>query len=368
MASVGAAPHFPPHSPLRADLVHRVDAYFRQTGLPQHGGASIRWKSVAVLAWLVGSYLMLLLWADSWATGVPLAVSLGLAVAGVGFTIQHDGGHGAYAATRRGNHLAAWTLDLVGASSYVWYFKHAVGHHHATNVDGADDDIDGAPFLRLAPAQPHRWYHRLQHLYVWPLLTFLVPKWNFWDDFAAVVRGRVGCLRLPRPRRLDLAVFVGGKLAFVGWAFVLPVVMGHSVLDVLGIYAIAMGMAGIWLSIVFQLAHCVEEAEFPDAPKAGERLDRPFVEHQLATTVDFAPDSRVLTWYLGGLNFQVEHHIFPRISHVHYPEISRIVRETCAEHGVTHRVHRSLGSAIGSHARHLYRLGRPPRTVTPAGV
>lgn len=357
MAAVAPAPRFPPHSALRADLVRRVDEYFEKTGLPRHGGAAIRWKSLAVLSFLAATYVMLLLWSDSWTSGVPLAIAAGLAVAGVGFTIQHDGGHRAYAESKAGNRVASWALDLVGASSYVWYFKHAIVHHHATNVEGADDDIDAAPFLRLAPAQPRRWYHRLQHLYAWPLLTFLVPKWNFWDDFAALIRGRIGRMRLPRPKKLDLAVFVGGKVAFAGWAFVLPLLLGHGVLNVLGIYALAMGTAGIYLSIVFQLAHCVEEAEFPALPKPGDRLERPWVEHQLATTVDFAPDSRFLTWYLGGLNFQVEHHLFPKISHIHYPAIARIVRETCAEHGVRHRQHRTLGSAIRSHARHLWRLG-----------
>ena len=153
-------------------------------------------------------------------------------------------------------------------------------------------------------------------------------------------------------------MFVGGKVAFAGWAFVLPLLLGHGLLDVLGIYAIAMGTAGIWLSLVFQLAHCVEEAEFPTLPEGEIRLAQPWVEHQLATTVDFAPDSRVLTWYLGGLNFQVEHHLFQRISHVHYPALSRIVRETCAAHGVYHRQHRTVGGAIASRARHLRNLGR----------
>lgn len=358
MSAAAPAPRFPPHSELRAELVRRVDDYFRTTGLPKHGGARIVGKTAVALAWLAASYLLLLLWAGSPWTAVPLAVSLGLATAGVGFMIQHDGGHSAYAGSPQGNRAAAWTLDLVGASSYVWHFKHVIVHHHATNVDGADEDIDGAPFLRLAPAQPRKWYHRFQHWYAWPLLAFLVPKWQFWDDFAALARGRIGRLRLPRPKGRDLVVFAGGKAAFAAYAFVLPLALGHSLGAVLGVYAIAMAVAGIWLSIVFQLAHCVEEAEFPDLPDRGERMTRPWVEHQLATTVDFAPDSAFLTWYLGGLNFQVEHHLFPRISHVHYPALSKIVRRTCEERGIAHRQHRSVPTAIASHARHLRRMGR----------
>lgn len=352
------APRFPRHSDLRHELVRRVDEYFREKGLPKHGGTRIVGKTVVSLLWLAATYAVLLILPPSPWTAIPLAVLLGLAIAGVGFMIQHDGGHSAYAGGRGGNRFAAWTLDLVGASSYVWHFKHVIVHHHATNVDGADEDIDGAPFLRLAPAQTHRWYHRFQHWYAWPLLSFLVPKWQFWDDYAALVRGRIGKLRLPRPKGRDLAVFVLGKAVFMTWAFAVPLLLGHSFGAVLGIYAIAMAVAGIWLSIVFQLAHCVEEAEFPPPPGADGKLTRPWVEHQLATTVDFAPESRFLTWYLGGLNFQVEHHLFPRISHVHYPAISKIVRTACAERGVQHRLHRSVPGAIASHARHLRRMGR----------
>lgn len=359
MSAVAPAPRFPPHSALRGELVRRVDEYFRSTGLPKHGGGSIVWKSAASIAWLAATWAALVFFADSVWVALPLAVSLGLAIAGVGFMIQHDGGHAAYGSTSGRNRIAAWTLDLVGASSYVWHFKHVIVHHHATNVDGADEDIDGAPFLRLAPAQTHRWYHRFQHWYAWPLLTFLVPKWQVWDDFATIARGRIGRLRLPRPRGRDLFLFVAGKLTFAAWGFVIPLLAGRTIGEILFVYAVAMAVAGVWLSIVFQLAHCVEEAEFPDLPPVGGRMSRPWVEHQLATTVDFAPESKVLTWYLGGLNFQVEHHLFPRISHVHYPAISKIVRATCAEHGVKHRLHRSLLTAIGSHARHLRRLARP---------
>lgn len=361
MTQAPGCPRFAPQSALHRDLARRVDAYFAGTGLPRHGGASLRRKTAVVLAWLVASYLGLLLWASSWTAAVPLAVSLGLAVAGVGFTIQHDGGHAAYARGRRGNRLAAWALDLVGASSFVWHQKHVVGHHVATNLDGADDDVDATPFLRLAPTQRHRAHHRAQHVYAWPLLAFLVPKWNLWDDFAAVARGRIGHVRLPRMRPLDVAVFVGGKLLFAAWAFAVPLLAGHSVGSVLGAYAIAMGTAGVCLSIVFQLAHCVEEAEFPAPPASGERLPRPWAEHQLATTVDFAPGNPVLTWYLGGLNYQVEHHLFPAVSHVHYPALSHIVREVCAEHGVRHRRHPTLLAAVRSHAAHLRALSRPPR-------
>jgi linoleoyl-CoA desaturase len=338
--------------------VERVDAYFERTGKRPDGGARIVVKSAIVLAWLVASYVGLVFWASTWWQALPMTLALALAVAAVGFNVQHDGGHDAYAKSRRGNHLAAYALDLVGGSSYVWRFKHAFLHHHYTNLDGVDDDVDAAPFLRLAPTQRRRWYHRFQHWYAWILFGFLPPKWVFYDDFSVTIRGRIGSQPIPRPKPTDVVLMVAGKVVYLGLAFVVPVLAGHGIWAVVGCYGLFALFAGITLSITFQLAHCVEEADFPRVHRGGGRVDRPWMEHQLATTVDFAPRNRVLTWFMGGLNFQVEHHLFPRISHVHYPEISPIVRQTCAEFGVRHLSHDSFFPALRSHVRHMRRLGQ----------
>jgi linoleoyl-CoA desaturase len=349
---------FPAHSPLRAELNRRVEEYFETSGRPKSGGARMVTKSVLVLAWLAASYVLLVFFAANWWQVGLCAVSLSLAVAGVGFNIQHDGGHDAYSGRRGGNKLSALSLDLIGGSSFVWRFKHAVLHHHFTNIDGVDEDVDSAPFLRLAPTQKRRWWHRLQHWYAWVLFGFLPPKWAFFDDFVAVARGRVGRQTMPKPRKRDVALMIAGKLVFFSWVFAVPLLVGHSVGGVLGVYAFCALVTGICLAVVFQLAHCVEEADFPVAPASGEHSSLPWVEHQLATTVDFAPRNPFLTWYLGGLNFQVEHHLFPRISHVHYPKIAPIVDATCREFGVRHRVHQGFWPAFASHVRHLRRLGR----------
>lgn len=322
-------------------------------------------KSVVILLWLAASYAACLFLAENWWQAGLCAVSIGLAVAGVGFNIQHDGGHDAFAKTKAGNRLSAWALDLCGGSSYVWRVKHAIVHHSYTNIEGVDDDIDAAPFMRLAPSQERRWYHRFQHIYSWALFGFLPPKWEVWDDFKALANGRIGSQPLPRPNAMQTAGLILGKVVFFGWALVLPLVLGRSVGAVLGVYAIAALTAGITISVVFQLAHCIEEADFVDAGKDG-RVATPWCEHQLATTADFAPRNRFLTWYLGGLNFQVEHHLFPRISHIHYPALAPIVDEVCREHGVKHRVHDRFFPAIRSHVRHLRTMGRAPFVPAPA--
>jgi linoleoyl-CoA desaturase len=291
--------------------------------------------------------------ASTWWQAALLSTLLGLVMAGIGFNVAHDGSHEAFSSRRFVNRLAANALDLLGGSSCVWRVKHNRLHHSAPNVVGTDDDIDIAPFGRLAPGQRHRWFHRFQHFYLWPLYGLLPLKWQLVDDFRAVATGRVGSHVFRRPRGLSLAAFVGGKAVFFGLAVGMPALF-HPLWLVLCVYGATSLVLGVTLSVVFQLAHCVEEAEFP-AAGAGET---DWAKRQIVSTVDFAPGNRLLTWYLGGLNYQVEHHLFPRVCHALYPRLSAAVREVCREHGVEHRANPTLWSALRSHYRWLRRMGR----------
>jgi linoleoyl-CoA desaturase len=248
----------------------------------------------------------------------------------------------------------------LGGSSYIWRWKHNISHHTYTNLDGADNDIDIRPFARLCPNQPRHAIHRFQHLYMWALYGFLHPQWQV-EDISQLARARIAQRSFPRPRGWALAQLIAGKAIFVTWAFVVPALF-HPWWVVLLFYAATSMVLGQVLSVVFQLAHCVEEAEFPSV----ERLASPWAVHQVQTTVDFAPNNRILTWYAGGLNFQIEHHLFPHICHIHYPRIAKIVRATCAEFGVRYACHASLFAAVSSHWRWLRRMGhRSPPTTDP---
>jgi linoleoyl-CoA desaturase len=281
---------------------------------------------------------------------------VGLAAAAVGFNIQHDAGHRAYSERGWVNGLMARTLDLVGGSSYFWHFKHGVYHHTFTNIDGHDTDIDLGVLGRLSPHQPRRWFHRWQHLYLWPLYGLVVLKWHLFDDFYSLATGRVACHRVPRPRGWDLACFLFGKLGLLTLAFGLPLWL-HPWWVVLPVYGLAMLVTGVVLSVVFQLAHCVEPADFPMPVDEG-RMGHAWAEHQVLTTVNFAPRSRALAWLLGGLNFQVEHHLFPRVSHTHYPALARVVRGTCVDFGLPYHVYDTFWQALGAHYRWLRAMGR----------
>ncbi len=343
------------------ELRRRVDGYFEHTGLPRRDCPQMYFKTATILAWFSAAYLLLMFFATSWWLIVPLAVVLGLSVAAIGFNIQHDGNHRAYSNRPWVNKIMALSLDVMGGSSYLWDWKHNSIHHTYPNVDGQDDDIDVGMFGRLSPHQKHYWFHRMQGIYLWGLYGFLAIKWHFFDDFYNVAVGRIGERKIPRPKGKDLGVFIGGKVIFFSIAFVIPMLL-HPVMDVLAVYAMAAFVSGVVLSVVFQLAHCVEGANFPQPVATSEghaRLDTDWAVHQVTTTVDFARGNRVLCWLLGGLNFQVEHHLFHKICHVHYPALSKVVEEACHECGVRYRSHKTFFGAVASHYRWLVQMGRP---------
>jgi linoleoyl-CoA desaturase len=340
------------------ELRRRVESFFLTTGRRPRDCGQMYVKTGVLLAGFGVAYGLLVFAAQAWWQGLLLAIVLGLLAAGIGFNIQHDGGHQAYSKRPWVNTLMAMTLELIGGSSYLWRWKHVVFHHTYVNITGHDTDIDLGPLARLTPHQERRPYHRWQHYYLWPLYGLLAIKWQLVDDFRKLIRGRISNQPFPRPRGWELVIFVAGKALFFTLAFGIPLLF-HSTGVVLVYYAVAGLIAGLVLSVVFQVAHCVEEAEFP-LPRADTgRIAHAWAVHQADTTVDFARRSRVVTWLVGGLNFQIEHHLLPRISHVNYPAISSVVEATCRDFGIRYAEHRSFRAGIASHFRWLRRMGRP---------
>lgn len=340
-----------------AELRRRIGAYFA-TGRSERDCWQMYLKTAIIFAWLAVTYSLLVFAVETWWQAIPVALGLALGIATVGLAIQHDGGHHAYSRREWINKLAAMSLDVIGASSYLWRWKHVVMHHTYPNVDGEDMDLEAGAVARLSPHQPRRWYHRWQHLYLWPLYALTSSRWHLYGDFKEVVVGKIGPHRIPRPRGWDLVVFLAGKAFSIGLLLVVPMFF-HDWWVVLLYYFLATGATGVMLTVVFQLAHCVGEAEFP-VPVAGTpRMPDAWAAHQVRTTVDFARRSPTLSWLVGGLNFQVVHHLFPQICHVHYPALSRIVESTCQEFGIPYATHGSFLAGIRAHYRWLQRLGQP---------
>ncbi len=351
-------PRFDPGDRFQRELRVRVDQYFARTGKKRRDCPRMYFKSLVVLGALAASYVTLLFTAGTWWLALPLTVSLGLSMAAVGFNVQHDGGHRAYSDRRWINRLTALTLDLLGASSYIWARKHNAIHHSYSNITGHDDDVNIGLLGRLSPHQRRLKFHRLQHLYLWFLYGFLPIKWSLYDDFHNMFTGRIGEHRFPRPRGGDLVTFIGGKLVFLSLALAIPLLV-HPWWTVLAVFGLAMFVEGVTLSVVFQLAHCVEGAEFPLPHADTGRMDSSWAVHQVETTVDFAPRNRLLSWFIGGLNFQIEHHLFPQVCHVHYPALAKLVEQTCGEFGLRYMAYNTLRAGVASHFRWLRRMGMP---------
>ena len=341
------------------EVKRRVNEYFKQTGLSPRDSPRMYVKTAVLLLWFGGSYALLVFAATNWWQGVLSSLSLALAMAGVGFCIQHDANHGAYSNHRAVNRIMGLALDMLGASSYVWRYKHNVSHHTYTNIAGGDDDINIGPLVRLSPAQPHSRVHRVQQYFIWGLYSLLMVKWHLISDFRNVARGRIARNSFPRPKGWSLVELIGGKAFFFAWAFVVPALY-HPLWTVLIFYLGTSMVLSLVLSVVFQLAHCVEEADFPEPEPGTDRLLDAWAVHQVQTTVDFARGNRLLTWYAGGLNFQVEHHLFPRICHIHYPRLSEIVQAVSAEYAVRYTANASFLDAVASHWRWLRHMGRTP--------
>ncbi len=338
-----------------ATLKKRVEERLPEIGTRRTGGWRMLPKTMIILAVFVASYAFLVFFSPSLLTTIPAAVVLAQAMALVGFNLVHEGAHGSYCGDRTINWLVGSSAGLIGACQLLWKHKHNVLHHTYTNVEEMDTDIHSYGVLRWSPLQPWRPWHRFQHLYAFPVYS-LLPFFVIGSDFAKMISGRIGNYTLPRTSRSQRVRFWGTKVFYFGYALVLPLFF-HAWWQVLAVFVAVNLMAGLTLSIVFSLAHTVEGAAFPAPDPDSGAMDREWAVHEVETTANFAPRSRLAAWYLGGLNSQIEHHLFPHVCHLHYPRLRRVVEETCRDFSVRYLSYPTFGAAILSHYRHLKTLG-----------
>jgi linoleoyl-CoA desaturase len=355
-------PKFSGRSDFQRELRRRIDAFFEQPGRRRRDSPQIYAKSILILALFFGLYVLLVFVAQTWWQALPLALLLGLVTAGIGLNIQHDGGHQAASDRPWVNKLMAMTLDLIGGSSYVWRHRHNVLHHTYVNLTGHDTDVDIGALGRVTPYQKRRWFHRWQHYYMWLLYGLMAIRWQLFGDYLNVIKGRIDNHPIPRPKGWELVIFLGGKLMFLVLALGVPMIF-HPWWVVLIFYGVVGMVTGVTLSVVFQLAHTVEEVNFIEPPESDE-IDNAWAIHQVESTVDFARASRTAAWLLGGLNYQIEHHLFTRICHINYPAISKIVEQTCHDFGVGYHEHRTFWSGVASHFRWLRHMGLADEATT----
>jgi linoleoyl-CoA desaturase len=346
--------------PFIAELRARVAEYFDTRHISSKANGAMRLKTAILFTVTFGAYGAILSGLLPPPAMLALAMLMGVGIAGIGFCVAHDAAHGAYSERRSVNNLLAWSFDLVGASSYLWRLLHNIVHHTYTNVHGVDEDLEVSVLLRLSPHTKRRAMHRFQHWYGFFAYSLSTLNWVFLKDFTYLMRRDLGPFQQRKHSWKDLGIMAAWKLFYYTWSIVIPLL----VLDVpwwqflIGYVAMHL-TAGAILGIVFQLAHVVEDTEHPVAGPEGE-MESAWAVHQMRTTSNFARGNRLLSWYVGGLNHQVEHHLFPRVCSIHYPAISGIVREVALKHGVPYHEHPTLRDAIRSHREMLRRLGREP--------
>jgi linoleoyl-CoA desaturase len=288
-----------------------------------------------------------------------LYITSGIGMAGIGMGIMHDAIHGSYSKHQKVNKYMGYTMNLIGANATVWKIQHNVLHHTYTNIEGADDDINAPFFLRFSPHAPKNRLHRFQHLYVWFFYGLSTISWVTAKDFIRLVRYRkMGFLDKKNAFRNEIIKLTGWKLLYYSYALIIPLLIVPLAPWLIILAFLSMHfVTGLLISIVFQVAHIMPSTEFPlpdeDGVVAGD-----WSTHQLATTTNFSPNSRFFSWLIGGLNYQIEHHLLPNICHVHYKKISIIVADTAREYGIPYHTKVNFVAAIKDHVRTLYKLGK----------
>ena len=352
-----ALPRFAPSRSFHQELKTRINQYFEESGKPMTGGTTLLLKGSLLVAVMAALYVHLVFFTPPTAWALFECVVLGCAIAAIGFNVMHDGAHGSFSSHPWVNRTAAYTLGVLGGSPYMWNSKHNLIHHTYTNIEGHDDDINIQPFMRMTPEQPRYAAHRYQHFYFWFLYCMLYISWIFVMDYQKYFSRQIGAMPLKTMSTGEHVSFWAFKVINIGVYLVLPIYMVGFLPWLTG-FLLSTAIAGFVLSMVFQLAHTVEDAAFPVPHAVTSKLDDEWAIHQVRTTANFATDNKLVSWLVGGLNFQIEHHLFPKISHVHYPAISKIVQQVCSEFDVTYNNYTRTRNAVVSHVMYLRQMGQ----------
>lgn len=337
-----------------------VNEYFKEKGLSPKGNFFLAIQSIAMLAIYIVPFIMILTTPMNPWVAILLAILMGIGMAGVGMCIMHDGIHGAYSQKEWVNHVAGGTMFLLGSTVVNWKIQHNVLHHTYTNIEGNDEDIGARGPIRLSEHAPLRKIHRFQYIHAF-LFYGLMTLFKLTKDFSQLARyNKEGLtrqqhidptseyLKMVVVKSLYLFVLIGLPIlvtAFSWWQVLLGFFMMHWV-------------GACIMSAIFQMAHVVEGTVQP-LPNAEGIIVREWAVHELQTTSDFARNNAFLNWYAGGLNFQIEHHLFPNICHVHYRSIAPIVEKTAKEFGLAYNLKPTFANAFRSHVRRLKELGQP---------
>lgn len=341
-------------------LKHAVEVYFQENNIRKTGNRRLFFKTAILITSAILVYCLLLFVAMPAILGLVLSGLLGLILALIGFNVMHDACHGSYSSNSKVNEILGYTLNLIGGNSFIWKQKHNIIHHTYTNVDGMDDDIAKSPFVRMCSTQKWSYVHKAQHIYLPLLYAVSTLFWMLWQDFKRYFSKKVYTSKLQKMDTKEHIIFFASKILYIIFYIILPIVLLGWLNWLVG-FLILNAIMGLTTAFVFQLAHVVEETEFAYVGiNDSVVIENEWAVHQVKTTANFSPRNKLITYFFGGLNYQVEHHLFPKISHVHYPAISDIVRMKCAEFNLKYLSTPSFFKALSSHFRLIKQMGMHP--------
>ncbi len=344
------------------ELKHRVNQYFRNKNISTKANTAMVIKTIAMVSFFLIPYGILVSGrVESLYFHYLLWVCIGLGVGGIGMSVMHDANHGAYSKHKAINRIIGRFIDLVGGNAPNWKIQHNVLHHTYTNIYGLDTDLGAGSVLRLSPQQKRRKIHKYQFIYAWFLYSFMTLVWMTIKDYAQMIEFKKKNLTSNNHNRsfwLEYTLMIVIKGFYYSYMVLIPIlILPFAWWQVLLGVVLMQLTTGFVLATTFQLAHIMPETTL-DLPKEKEFLEENWIVHQLKTTTNFAKKNWLISWYIGGLNFQIEHHLFPNICHIHYKKISKIVEETSKEYNITYNNIPTLFGALYHHAVVLRRLGR----------
>ena len=341
-----------------------VDAYFKDNNIKKTGDWRLFSKTIILMGTAILIYTSLMVFKMNALPAIFLCVVLGFVFAGIGFSVMHDANHGSYSTNQRLNDFVGLSANALGASSYFWKQKHNIIHHTYTNVDGIDDDIAKSPIIRQCESQKWVPAHKIQHLYLFPVYSLSSIFWIFIMDFTKYFSRKIYTTDAWKLSTKNHVIFWVTKLYYATVFIAIPMYVWGIGAWAIGFLTMSVAL-GLSLSLVFQLAHVVENTEFEHIPlDETKHLETAWAEHQIKTTANFAMNNKAISWFVGGLNFQIEHHLFPRVSHIHYPAISKLVQQKCQEFNLPYNQYPTMTEALFSHFRVMKGLGKKPAELT----
>lgn len=340
-------------------LMKRVNDYFEEQNISKHANGWMVLKSLFIIGMLVTTYSLLLFGGFYNQIWIMLALwaFLGFSSALVPVNIGHDAIHGGYSGKEWVNKMMSNAFNFMGASAYMWSIMHNQAHHMYTNIDGHDEDMETLPIIRFSPAQKYMKIHKYQHLYAFLFYGLASISWVLFKDYKKFFSSHIGSIKNNHPAKEYFNLFFY-KAIYYAIFIVLPFVfIEQPWYVILGGWLLMHYVQGMTIALIFMLAHLVEKAQFPEPVDAKGNMQNSWAIHQMMTTADFARDNWMAFFICGGLNFQIEHHLFPKICHIHYPKISKIVQKTAEEFGVPYLDNPSFASALASHFRFMKTMG-----------